>query len=669
MALATAPVRKGPTPEDLQRKAREEAIKRQQEEQARQREVDGAQRGGTTSALGARVFGSRPVEGDMGVKTLRVGVVTARQETKASGQEMPVSREAEAERIKASAIESAIMQGAERELRADLKSGWAGKTPEERRAMVRAKAEDSNFKAKYEEAVSKVFRPEITGAVDGIVGNLPGSAESKAKLQEHIYVHALQQQVDNPEWYVSHGFDHSVNVKKKVDDIIKTNEGILGVMHDKYGLNDKEARAMLGLVAIYHDFGYPEAQVGDRGKAVHAVTGAQIAGSPEFRDIMAGALGRKPEEVRELMHDFKDAILFHSADKVETTYDAKIKATHGEFLVGARARGGKALTEAERAQEIVHVYSEFKKQTGEETMTILCSEETEKQVKLAMEAQGLKHEGIVFERPQEGVTGFKGREVDLERKKDKLMGVEFHRVDANESPMAFTIRVADNLDMQETRFSELQRNPAFKEMYRALCPDLGNQVSEGNPQAQRLADLRNAKQDEAASRLQEEIVDGVLDKHNIVPDQNEGHELSVYKSFLRARLKALGMHSDDQSMRHFGGCESVKGVTLQGSRLTIEVDREKFETLNQTVVRDKSTDVMGVVRNVDVGVGEYQIFRSMEAYRSLSVGGEGIQIDVVYANAEGTQQQMPLDAIRSDALRMHVATTRGVTLEGISAAN
>ncbi|MFH0862518.1 MAG: hypothetical protein V1875_05750 [Candidatus Altiarchaeota archaeon] len=548
----------------------------------------------------------------------------------------------------------------------------------------------ADTRARYERAAQQVFDPLLQQHVDDAASLLGGSGEAREKLKRHINSHALEQQVDNPEQYVSHGFDHSINVKKYIDEVGKNNPELLKAIKDKYKLTDEQAKGMLGLVAIYHDFGYPE--VGPLGKALHAVTGAKIADSQEFKQILRDNLGNLSEsDLQAVQRDFRDAILFHSADKVETYYDAKIQITHGEFLAGAHAEGR---SEADRAKDVVTVVSEFKRRAQadieagktekEEPIRIICSEDAKKQILAALEEKKENAEGIVFETPEASGTKFKGRKVDLKGEKDGLLGLEFQEVDAKEQPFTFAIRVADNMDMTEKRFSELQRSEPFKQIYRAFAG------TDDNPRGNILAQMeqverldkecgklkKDGKPEDAAKKGEEaqKLLDGIIsdEGNRAVIEHYSGldfservgadaitHVISQYKKGIveeimtpeaveglekrgidPAMVKDFGRRQNSESIRHFGGCEPVKDVQLKGDTLTISVDRAKYEEYNQKVVTEKRSYKDGTSGDIDVGLGGYQVWRAYEANRSNRVGGKTIKIRVV--DAADPTKELPL---------------------------
>ena len=511
-----------------------------------------------------------------------------------------------------------------------------------------------------DKAKAKISKPEISTQVDDILNNLPGSDAAKEKLMDHIFSHALEQEVENPEQFASHGFDHSIRVKQHIDSVVDDNPQLLDVMENKYALNEEQARAVLGLVAVYHDFGYPT--VGARGKSLHAVTGAAITMDHEFRETFSEALGMSQDESAELCHDFTRAVLFHGADKVEHAFDAKIKVGHAEFLV-----------DADNAAE---AFTLFNRENMDEEVMIVCSEQVEQNIRGAM-AEGSGLEGIVFERPGEGEVSpdgkFLGRAVDLKKKKDKVLGLEYHQVDAQEDPLAFCIRVADNMDMTHERLSEFQQD----ESYRMIYHTYGN--TKGNVRGNALAALEDVEKyvdscggdmilkysperlEEAQAKLSECLdVYGPVIGHYVGEDALAQAEpgdiedlLTAYKSGIieeifevndvsqqeRGKLRDVGLKMHSQDIMHNGGLEVINDVHLQIDHtgrtcINVEVERDEFLALNENTVTERSLDNIGNEQSMEVGVGEYQIWRGYEALRSLRFEEQTIPIRVFDQDGE-----------------------------------
>jgi hypothetical protein len=81
-------------------------------------------------------------------------------------------------------------------------------------------------------------------------------------------------------------------------------------------------------------------------------------------------------------------------------------------------------------------------------------------------------------------------------------------------------------------------------------------------------------------------------------------------------IKNIALNQNSYSYRHFGGCEAVRDVRVSPEGVFVEVDQDLFDLLNQT----KATEEIfsnGEKNTIEVGIGEYQIWRMSEAYSSI----------------------------------------------------
>lgn len=521
---------------------------------------------------------------------------------------------------------------------------------------------------------------KITGMFDNLTG-VPD--EYVGQLQKYIEKYALEQHFDNPEKYVSHGFDHSLNVKMHLENALKADPQIAEAMMTKYGITKVESAMMLKLVAVFHDFGYPDVEaLGGLGKALHGVTGADIASKAELVSIMRKMIQSKGAKFDELMLGFRDSILYHSADKVEIFREGKIRIAHGEFIVDS--------------DNIIDLVSRYSVDGGSGPIEIICRPKhaVKFRAKIAKyiedhpEARGLLSEDrVVFKEAAkseviskgEHAGKFRGRKLDLAKKDDSILGIQFKVADLADDPMNYMIRLTDNLDLTPERFSALQRSKAFGEIYHRLGRGIDGEVlmtmevikskvkKVGRLREQlskttdpvKIADLsddienliastrskledfvdspaygratRLAKWDEgrALSSVDEigDLIDdftgGVVDE--IISANPE--ELAVFGD----KLREVGRTVNSESIRHFGGSESILEVSRKpgSGDIVIKVDRAKFEDLNSTEVFETSLDEFGRDSKSLVGLGEYQIWRTYEAIRSLRSGGKTAKVMVV----------------------------------------
>lgn len=490
-----------------------------------------------------------------------------------------------------------------------------------------------------------------------------------AHMQE-LVERAFDQHLENPEQYVSHGFDHSLNVADYAKDIISTNEPIVTATAEKYGISASEAKFMLENIALFHDCGYPH--VGAKAKAVHGIAGADLISSPKMQEIFKGLIQKPGAKIDSLNHDLRDAILFHSADKVEHHFSTKVRTTRGTFL-----------TEGTELYDVISTFNDPEQNPAgiprDITEIEVSDEATKKEIEDALTkaaADTTQKTGVPPAHVTVTVVGekFRGRFTDLRQDKDNRLGLEYSERDATADPLHAIIRLADNMDMRSTRFSETQREPAFRQIYTALGDNSDTSIAiqslesigkkakkrvegarDDDEKAQitadtprllqeqlrailasqpeysiritpaQIASIRTAK--EAEKLYKQALVDTILarDEHKSIPDAT------------KAKIRDVALSQNSESMRHFGGCEAVKGVELKRSVesgeelsiVTVTVDRATFEQLNRTKIQERSLDLAGKTHAVLVGVGEYQIWRAEEAYQSILVDRKKVRVDVV----------------------------------------
>jgi len=485
----------------------------------------------------------------------------------------------------------------------------------------------------------------------------------KAAIQDHmreVMARAFDQHIENPEQYVSHGFDHTLNVADYTKEMLEGNPSIVEAMKKEYGLAEDEAKFMLEQVAVFHDFGYP--LVGDRGKAVHGIAGADLVYSQHVQNIFNRLMTGPTANREKLNRHLRDAVMFHSADKVERKYSVKVETTRGEFLIG----------ESKDILEVIQTFNDPAQNpegTPRDITEIKVKDEaTQKEIEALLEAARADTTRKVGEIPPVvKVTvmnaEFAGRTADLVSDKDKKLGLEFSEVDTSEAPLHAVIRLSDNMDMRSNRFSPLQREKAFQEFYYALG-DQGptSQVMMGLEVMTKADDKAGKKKEPQKTAAEVQTVFARLLEEQtkignvpaVSPEEIAGLKSSedaatlwknkVLESVFAAqpkrdpevegRIRGIALKQNSESIRHFGGCEAVDEIKFEMSKagvpmVLVQVNRAKFEKLNAIQVNEQSLDRTGKPHDMIVGVGEYQVWRAKEAYASIRTGGKAVEVLVV----------------------------------------
>jgi hypothetical protein len=371
-----------------------------------------------------------------------------------------------------------------------------------------------------------------------------------------------------------------------------------------------------------------------------------------------------------LLHDLRDAVQFHSADTVQKYFDARLQTTKGEFLVDLKniltvlstfEQGDQQLNLQPRQATVIYVTSEAMKTELQEKIDV-AAKDTGRKVGSDRSDIDIRIAG----------RQFRGRNVDLRLKNDQLLGLEYSEVDAVEMPMQSVIRLADNMDIRSNRFSETQREPAFREIYTAFG-DNGPESTILQSLEGFSRDVKNGKLDHAVALdrakatlttlsdtfppdIRESFLQGIKDigtsqdaevfwKSHIIDKVLEKPEYQDLAQSVRGKIREIGLSQDSVAMRHFGGCEAVNGLELVGSSLTVQVDQSIFDRLNSVRVKERSLDSNGQIWEMEVGVGEYQIWRLQEAFRSIRVGGEAVEVKIRNQHGEFIMQDQMADII------------------------
>lgn len=507
------------------------------------------------------------------------------------------------------------------------------------------------------------------------------TAEKQAFLAGHlsfVLERAFDQHVDNPENYVSHGFDHTLNVVRYVDQIMAVYPEVVGIVGSKYEITGPQARFLLENVALFHDFGYPVSEAKKLGKTTHSVVGADVInhGQTEvngqkvpIKEVLARILNDTSNG--RMMSDLRNSIMLHNADKIEQFYDGKITTDKGEFLV--------------KRENVAKGYTTLK-ELGHKVNSIFVGVDNPEEIKdvqtqLWGKLASLKE---VMEMPQiqvgEAEERFKGRSFDSKGRND-ILALEYSTAVLMEEPLKAIIRLADNMDITRDRLSDLQTKPLFMAYYYELG-DKNSHFYEGNKKVEmvleevkkngRLNDLTRTvaacisaqevyrQEDDLiksgtpkdvaakvvrnkldqffgiwAESLQRLDIDEclacwrgfVVDEIALRPGFQQVDEVT------KSEIKKVAVKMDSSGLRHFGGCEAVRDVQVTERGIGVTVDQDVYDELNTIIVRDEIKSTTGQTSFTEVGVGKYQIERMTRAFESVGIKSGEPRL-LVYVNGE-----------------------------------
>lgn len=490
---------------------------------------------------------------------------------------------------------------------------------------------------------------ELVDIYDGMQQSIMAEGGDKIDLdliKEHSSLMvklAFDQHFDNPEQYVSHGFDHTLNVTKSVGSIIDAirDDGgrsiALTTVMEQYGIqSEAKARFLLQNVGLLHDVGFPE--VDGLKKAAHAVAGAAMvdgrighSGSRLMKDIISDMCG-VPEDKREAVaQDLSGSILLHSADTEEHVFSGRVDTIHGTFLLDGNGDYLDVIRTVGGERDVVPGGIELHVKDGEQAAAVkekFLADIEQRLTDRKMPEDEIKR--IVGETSSIVTTveeGFTGRFVEWDHRHDDpqahearpekfKFGLQYSEVVLAEQPLHAIIRLADNMDASQSRFSEIQSHPVFQEFYKILGHEKGNtalaaEVSgiDATKYAQESGAISPQEAETAINAIKQSMLEQLVAKHETDPETAE-------------KLRELAVLCNEVSFRHFGGCEAVLGVGVasdktDGDRVEVLVDHEQFKKLNETVVQERVHELGGGESTFDIGVGDYQIWRMQQAYKSI----------------------------------------------------
>jgi hypothetical protein len=443
---------------------------------------------------------------------------------------------------------------------------------------------------------------------------------------------ALDQQLNNPQQYVSHGFDHSERVAAYTDQIVSAYPEIAERAAGKYDISPALARLMFQVIAHWHDVGYPALK--GRPKATHGLSSASKFDS--VSDELGALIQRENGRVGEALADMRKAIQLHSADVAAGSYPINVKTDRGSLLVPDVESLEKLLNHYSAASSRPHWVSGIEVRGDH-------ANELERQINDALNRQSIGQ--TVSVTADEAKPEYIGRPTSLDKSNAVKVGLRYTDQELTKNPFAI-IRLADNLDMAADRLSPLQRTPAFRAMYWTLGDrgPIGRALAEldkldGKNTAYVPAILRNLQHAQTA-QSSTDVDSAILARvaQRFTPDAIRGVDASAARRLLtratvdsvlsspladefseseRANLREVGYRLNGESIRHFGGCEAIEAIKVERGKVLVTVNEPLYHRLNE--VKDPD----------GVGIGEYQIERARQAFASLTINGKRLVVEVI----------------------------------------
>lgn len=511
------------------------------------------------------------------------------------------------------------------------------------------------------------------------------TADEQSLLTEHlnfILKRAIDQDLNSPENYVSHGLNHTLNVIDYIDQIIIDNPMVLTTVAEKYGITLQKAKFLLENVGLFHDFGYPESELKHMSKVAHSMTGADIINYGEtevsgkkmpIKEVLARIFGQDGEQNKKAAIDIRNSVLMHNADKFDKNYTIKLITDLGNYLVDY----DDLYRACNKVDGIKNIFIYFDRGNGD------------------IKDQGLI-EGSIYDlflgREKPNIewtdTKYKGRKLDPKNKYDNFLGLEYFKVVLTEEPLLAIIRLADNMDMTYDRLSSIQKHPLFKACYNAV----GNENSPFYKRNKRIenafekVELEERKSGHSENMqllvddLKREVAEGITvyrvyhelgyDSTKIIDEvllnnklmktmfvtntslselPNAQAILSYWRTFIvdrlakpigeipvdtvtKSEIKKLAIRISSADFPHFSGCEPILNARINGGRIEVDVDTDLYNKLNELRIEEviKSGDQISLL---EIPAGEFQIRRLFETCKGIRLNSDEEEIPI-YVNGE-----------------------------------
>lgn len=548
-------------------------------------------------------------------------------------------------------------------------------------------ADDEVDRDKLERTKDFFLKSGALGKVVSIFGDLlPESDQVTLRRQKlldgylsFVLERAVDQHLNDPENYVSHGFNHSLNVVKYTDQIMTAYPEIIDRVHWQYDVTPLQARFILRNVALLHDFGYPGSEAKKLNKASHSIIGADVIGHGQIElDGQMVPVRKVLNEILDdtsngrIVNDLRNSIMLHNADKIDKSYDTKIKAKGGaEFLVD-KGNISKALVALEELGYEVYDLS-------------IRIDDADNSQKIRLDVLGslLKSKNHLIDLinvpsiSTETREKYKGRSLG-KKGESSILGLEYSAAALMEEPVKIIIRDTDNSDIvYDERFSGLQKNPLFRAFYHELG-DERSYFYEDNKSIEmlfkkakengKLSDFREAvvmcisgieaeRQESiltSSKKTSEDIIKTIVEvkfkqfltiwgEHLSRLDADEC--MSCWRGFVldqialrpefqqvdkwtKSNIKEVAVKMSSSDLKHFGGFEAVREVQITRNKVEVRVDKDMYDKLNKIRVKEEVVSVDGQVSSIEMKVPEYQIWRM-----KLALGLGGLDMSI-YVNGE-----------------------------------
>ena len=462
------------------------------------------------------------------------------------------------------------------------------------------------------------------------------SSPTKKLFFDKLKSSMFYQHLDNPLKFCSHGADHSILVDKYVQNIIEKNPDVVRSVENKYWVDETWAIQLLRLTAVFHDFWYPD--IWKLAKSMHWpfwwVHFINEYASPEnstFVEYIKQNLWVKDQAINQLINDMRDAVFFHSADKVEKGYLNRITYKKWSFLLwnDFTAKGTDEFIdiltrESDWSMTITYRSEEWRRNAEEFVKKLLEKYPKLDKEKIRIEKDENSYDYDLefdYEYESDGKTIKRDenwepiRKYEYHWRKWKTWDswIEFQPIDLITDPLAWIVRLADNMDMSFDRLTPIQRHPIFMNLLYNLWYEHNNPRSASHifkeiekfkngksteEDVRKLIDDANKNWwieitvfDETTWKPKERFAVQFDPKDLFNPDWNV--DLYTYKSFIIKEMAKNQKYLNDPnidiiqniakdddissySFRHFVGLTPIRDVTIEDWNLIVKVDKNIY---------------------------------------------------------------------------------------------
>lgn len=492
------------------------------------------------------------------------------------------------------------------------------------------------------------------------------NTESWKSLFNFLFENAFKQQVDNPLYYNSHAFDHSITVEKNIRNFITNDKKIITNICDKYNINEKTAVLITRLAAICHDFWYPEQDKNSLDKVFHWFFSANLINSKEFKNIIEWIIlnnKNKNAKINEIEKDFYETIFYHSSSKNEKEYQWKIETNNGSLLFDIDIDNENNNKTIEEINNLIQNYWLLDKK-----ITIIWNEKFENFINQNKE-KFIKWIEINFIKTH---NSFKWSII-----KNSAFWLEFTKPNLSNLPIQTLLRYADWIDISEKRLSKIQKSDTFQWIVHSFWIEIKDnpivwienikwewkdntekEIDEKNKLNEWYIknkdkeiflftnnkikinfnkDWKNIKLSDIISETdikekllkqiikiyKEEIINKILEINN------------VNNSIEKERFIKLWEKLNNISLRHTAWLEPIKELpTYKDWILIVKVNKETYDRLNENSVIEKSLNSNWIPIYVKIPVWDYQIWRTYESNSTIYLNEkyETIKIKIIDEN-------------------------------------